>query len=220
MIDAEESHYQAIIDHAATKMMKLFNKKKAVVFNTLQMYRHDRLDFLNESIKSAAGSGYYIGLKLVRGAYMDQERSRASQMGYPSPIHPDKESTDRAFNEAINICLRNIERTSIFIGTHNEESLILLAGLMRKYNIDNADPRIFISQLYGMSDHISFNLASLSFNVAKYLPYGPVEYLLPYLIRRAEENRSVTGQAGRELRLLNLEIKRRKYIKPGNYDNR
>lgn len=220
MIDAEESYYQAIIDQAATEMMKLFNKEKAMVFNTLQMYRHDRLDFLNESIRMAEENNYYLGLKLVRGAYMDQERKRARIMGYPSPIHPDKESTDKAFNTALTNCIRNIDRTSIFVGTHNEESLLLLTGLMKKFNIDNTDPRIFVSQLYGMSDHISFNMASLSYNVAKYLPYGPVEYLLPYLIRRAEENRSVTGQAGRELHLINLEIKRRNLLKIKNHDNR
>ncbi len=210
MVDAEECHYQQIIDDLCTRMMELYNKDRAIVFNTLQMYRHDRLDYLKQAIGRAREKQYYTGFKLVRGAYMDQERERAGKMGYPSPIHPDKESTDRAFNDAVVMCLDNIDITSLFAGTHNEESLLLLMERMKAANIQNDDPRIYSSQLYGMSDHISFNMAAHDYNVAKYLPYGPIRYLIPYLIRRAEENRSVAGQSGRELHYINLEARRRK----------
>jgi proline dehydrogenase len=213
MIDAEESHYQAIVDQVTMEMMELYNRERAIVFNTLQMYRHDRLDFLDECLRAASVKNYKLGLKLVRGAYMDQERERARRMGYPSPIYPDKESTDRAFNDAVTLCLQNIGITSIFVGTHNEESLLLLMDKMKEYDLQRGDPRIHVSQLYGMSDHISFNMAHESYNVVKYLPYGPVRYLLPYLIRRVEENKSVTGQSGRELHFINLEIERRKIRK-------
>ena len=213
MIDAEESHYQQIVDNLAAEMMELYNKEKVMIFNTIQMYRHDRLDFLKESIRNARKKNYHLGIKLVRGAYMEKERERALKLGYPSPIHPDKESTDNAFNRAITICLENIDITDLFAGTHNEQSLLMLMDRMKEYKLENSDPRIYVSQLYGMSDHISFNMAACNYNVAKYLPYGPVSYLLPYLIRRAEENRSVTGQAGRERRLLKLEIERRKQFK-------
>ncbi len=213
MIDAEESHYQDIFDSLVMEMMQLYNKEKAIVFNTIQMYRHDRLDFLRDCIRIAREKKYHLGLKLVRGAYMEQERERALKMGYPSPIYPDKQSTDNAFNSAIAICLENIDRIDLFAGTHNEESLLLLMNLMKSRKLQKNDPRVYVSQLYGMSDHISFNMAAHSYNVAKYLPYGPVRYLIPYLIRRAEENKSVTGQAGRELHFVKLEISRRKNIK-------
>ena len=210
MIDAEESHYQDIVDKVAGEMMELYNKDEAIVFNTVQMYRHDRIEFLKGCIRDSVQKNYHLGLKIVRGAYMDQERARALKMGYPSPIYPDKKSTDEAFDQAILLCLQNIGSTSLFVGTHNEDSLIFMMEKMREYGLNNDDPRIYVSQLYGMSDHISFNMAHAKYNVAKYLPYGPVRYLLPYLIRRAEENKSVTGQAGRELRYVDLELKRRK----------
>ncbi len=213
MIDAEESYLQDIVDSLVMEMMELYNKEKAIVFNTLQMYRHDRLDFLRDCINIAKEKKYHLGLKLVRGAYMEQERERALKMGYPSPIYPDKQSTDKAFNLAIEICLENINRINLFAGTHNEESLLLLMNLMKSKKIRKNNTRVYVSQLYGMSDHISFNMAAHSFNVAKYLPYGPVRYLIPYLIRRAEENKSVTGQAGRELHFIKREIKRRKTSK-------
>jgi proline dehydrogenase len=214
LIDAEESHYQAIVDDVAQEMMELFNKEKVIVYNTLQMYRHDRLDFLNECLKIAREKKYLAGIKLVRGAYLEQERERAEKMGYPSPVYPDKQGTDNAFNRAMSICLENIDITGLFVGTHNEESLMMLMEMLREHKIENNDSRVFVSQLYGMSDNISFNMARLSYNVAKYLPYGPVRFLLPYLIRRAEENKSVSGQAGRELALLTREIYRRKPKKP------
>jgi proline dehydrogenase len=209
MIDAEESHYQDPVDKVAAEMMQLYNREKAIVFNTLQMYRHDRLEFLDKCIQDSREKNYHLGVKIVRGAYMDQERSRALKMGYGSPVYPDKESTDRAFNSAIDKCLENIGTTELFLGTHNEKSLLCLMDKMRDNNLGNDDPRIFVSQLYGMSDHISFNMAYHGYNVAKYIPYGPVNYLIPYLLRRAEENRSVTGDAGRERHYINLEIKRR-----------
>jgi proline dehydrogenase len=143
---------------------------------------------------------------------MEQERARAAKLGYPSPIYPDKKSTDHAFDSAIEMCLRNIDRTWLFAGTHNETSLMFLMDKMQEYGLKNDDPRIFVSQLYGMSDHISFNMAHKRYNVAKYIPYGPVRYLLPYLIRRAEENKSVTGDAGRERHFINLELKRRSLV--------
>ncbi len=213
MVDAEESHYQNIVDKVVTEMMELYNTDKAIVYNTIQMYRHDRLDFLKKSIEAARKKKYHFGVKLVRGAYMEQERDRAVKMGYPSPIFPDKESTDKAYNDALTICLENIDMTSLFAGTHNEDSLMLLMELMKYHKLNKNDSRVYTSQLYGMSDHISFNMAEQSFNVAKYLPYGPVKYLIPYLIRRAEENKSITGQAGRELHYIKLEIRRRKNIK-------
>ncbi|MGF1585203.1 MAG: proline dehydrogenase family protein [Bacteroidales bacterium] len=210
LIDAEESYYQAIVDKVASEMMEKYNKDKAVVFNTLQMYRHDRLKFLNECITISKEKNYHLGIKLVRGAYMDQERERSRKMGYPSPIYPDKESTDKAFNTALSTCIGNLDRVSVFVGTHNEDSLLILMDLLKKIRLKNDDSRVYVSQLYGMSDHISFNMAVHGYNVAKYLPYGPVTFLLPYLIRRAEENKSVSGQAGRELRLIEIELERRK----------
>jgi proline dehydrogenase len=219
LIDAEESYYQAIVDKVASEMMEEFNREKAMVFNTLQMYRHDRLKFLNECINISKEKNYHPGIKLVRGAYMDQERERASKMGYPSPIYPDKEATDRAFNMALATCIRNLDKMSVFVGTHNEESLIALMDMMGNNKLAKDDSRVYVSQLYGMSDHISFNMAAHGYNVTKYLPYGPVGYLLPYLIRRAEENKSVSGQAGRELRLIETELKRRKKLKTHLNDN-
>ncbi len=212
MIDAEESHYQDIVDKVAIEMMELYNKEKAIVFNTIQMYRHDRLNFLKDCLGFSQQKNYHLGLKIVRGAYMDQERARARKMGYPSPVYADKQSTDNAFNSAISLCLENIGNTSLFVGTHNEESLLFLTDKMNEYNLKKDDQRIYISQLQGMSDHISFNMAHESYNVAKYLPYGPFQYLLPYLIRRVEENKSVTGQAGRELQFISREIIRRKSL--------
>ncbi|TVR73541.1 MAG: proline dehydrogenase [Marinilabiliales bacterium] len=212
MIDAEECQYQQLIDDICEEMMEIYNKEKAVVFNTLQMYRHDRHGFLKEAVARARKKRYFAGYKLVRGAYMDQERERAKKLGYPSPIHPDKESTDKAFDDAVTTCLENLDMTSLFVGTHNEESLLRLMEQMKDMGIPKDDPRICVSQLYGMSDHISFNMAAHQYNVAKYLPYGPIKYLIPYLIRRAEENRSVTGQSGRELHYIRIERKRRKKI--------
>ena len=210
LIDAEDSWYQAAIDHVVEEMMEKYNREKVFVFNTLQMYRHDRLDFLKKSYDKAVKGNYYLGIKFVRGAYMEKERDRAKQMGYPSPIQHDKESTDSAYNAGLKFCIDRIDRISIFNGTHNEYSSEYLARLMEEKGLAKDDERIFFAQLFGMSDHISFNLGNAGYNVAKYLPYGPVKHVMPYLFRRAEENTSVAGQTGRELRLIQIEMKRRK----------
>jgi proline dehydrogenase len=210
MIDAEDSWYQTIVDQSVTEMMVKYNKQKAIVFNTLQMYRTDRLDFLKESLQKAKIGNYFLGVKFVRGAYMEKERKRASEKGYPSPIQPDKQATDSAYDAALTFSVENIDRISIFNGSHNENSNLHLTKMMEQHKISKDDTRIWFSQLYGMSDHISFNLAKEGFNVAKYVPYGPVRNILPYLMRRAEENTSIAGQTGRELSLIKAEIKRRK----------
>ncbi|HRY33363.1 MAG TPA: proline dehydrogenase family protein [Bacteroidales bacterium] len=210
MIDAEDSWYQDLVDAVVTLMMKRYNKEKAIVYNTLQMYRHDRLAHLSEAIRQAREQGYYYGVKFVRGAYMEKERARAARLGYPSPIYPDKMGTDQAFDEALKVAMNNLDIVSVFCGTHNEDSCYLLASLIAEKQLASNDIRICFSQLYGMSDHISFNLAHAGYRVAKYLPYGPVRHVMPYLFRRAEENTSIAGQTGRELRLVRQEIKRRK----------
>lgn len=210
MIDAEDSWYQPFVDQVVTEMMEKFNQKKAIVYNTLQMYRTDRLDFLKESLRKAEEGNYFLGIKFVRGAYMEKERKRALEMGYPSPIQPDKEATDRNYDAGLTFAIEHLDRISVFNGSHNENSNRLLAELMQKHGLARNDNRIWFSQLYGMSDHISFNLASEGYNVTKYIPYGPVRNILPYLIRRAEENTSIAGQTGRELGLLKQEQNRRR----------
>ena len=210
LIDAEDSWYQNFIDDVVNDMMAKYNKERTIVFNTFQMYRHDRLDYLKKSFQMALEGNYFLGAKFVRGAYMEKERERAAQLGYPSPIQPDKEHTDNDYNAALKFCIEHIDRITIFNGTHNEYSSGYLTELMAEAKIAKDDPRVWFSQLYGMSDHISFNLAHNGYNVVKYLPYGPVKYVIPYLVRRAEENTSVKGQTGRELSLIKKEIKRRK----------
>ncbi len=210
MIDAEDVCYQHHIDEVVMDMMEKYNKQKAIVFNTYQMYRWDRMDVFREDLKRAREKDFYLGIKFVRGAYMERERKRAEEGGYPSPIHPDKESTDRDYDAALKFAVENIDRVTIFNGTHNENSSLYLTRLMEQNNIRTDDDRCWFSQLYGMSDHISFNLAHLGYNVAKYLPYGPVRHVLPYLIRRTEENTSMAGQTSRELSLIMEERKRRR----------
>ncbi|MGV3631065.1 MAG: proline dehydrogenase family protein [Bacteroidota bacterium] len=212
-IDAEESWIQDIIDRIAEDMMQQFNQSKAIVFNTIQMYRHDRLDFLVKAIEHAKTGNFHYGIKLVRGAYMEKERARAQAKGYPSPIQPDKGASDSDYNAALEIILQNINLLALCAGTHNEQSSLYLTRLMEKYAIDPSDKRIYFAQLLGMSDHISFNLADAGFNVAKYVPYGPVKEVLPYLLRRADENTSVAGQTGRELGLITREKNRRKGLR-------
>ncbi|MFM9028280.1 MAG: proline dehydrogenase family protein [Bacteroidota bacterium] len=209
-IDAEESWIQDAIDEVALNMMMKFNKRRAILYNTVQLYRLDRLNYLKELSDHALESDFMVGVKLVRGAYMEKERKRATQLGLLSPIQPDKASSDRDYNDALIHCIKHIEKVAICAGTHNEESSAMLAELMKKNNIRSNHPHIWFSQLYGMSDHISFNLAKAGYNVCKYVPYGPVEAVLPYLIRRAQENTSVKGQTGRELSLILKEIRRRK----------
>lgn len=210
LIDAEESWYQHLVDETVELMMEKYNSVKAIVFNTLQMYRHDRVQFLRESIAKAREGRYVLGVKFVRGAYMERERFRALKMGYPSPICITKEETDKSYNEALLISLDNLDMTVIFSGTHNEESNHLLVNEMEKRNLERDDKRIWFSQLYGMSDHISFNLAHHGFNVTKYVPYGPVKSVMPYLFRRAEENTAIAGQTTRELSLIEKERARRR----------
>lgn len=209
-IDAEESWIQESIDRMAEEMMKEFNQQSAIVYNTIQLYRHDRLAYLKECHKQAVEQHYILGVKLVRGAYMEKERKRAADLGYASPIQPDKTASDRDYDEALAFCIEHINRIHLCAGSHNESSSLLLAKLMDEQHIPNNDQRIYFSQLYGMSDHISFNLSNAGYNVAKYLPYGPVKAVMPYLFRRAAENTSVKGQAGRELTLISREVARRK----------
>ena len=209
-IDAEESWIQKAIDEIAFEMMLQYNKNQAIVYNTLQMYRWDRLDFLKSCFEIAEHHEIVYGVKLVRGAYMEKERLRAVKEGYPSPIQLDKLATDTDFNEALDFIVENHHRFALCAGTHNEESSIYLTKLMDKFNIDPSNNRFYFAQLLGMSDHISFNLSHDRYNVAKYVPYGPVKEVLPYLLRRADENTSVAGQTGRELSLIQREKKRRK----------
>ena len=210
LIDAEESWMQAAADELVEQMMRKYNTKKAVVFNTLQMYRWDRIDYLKGLHERAKAASFKIGMKVVRGAYMEKENIRAQEKGYKTPICASKKETDINFNAAVSYMMTNLNDMSLFAGTHNEESSYDLVNMMQVHNIANDDPRIWFGQLYGMSDHISFNLADKGYNVAKYLPFGPVKDVMPYLIRRAEENTSVAGQTTRELSLLKKERKRRR----------
>lgn len=209
LIDAEESWMQDAADELVEEMMKKYNKKKAIVFNTLQMYRWDRMDYLKALHQRAVSEGFKIGIKVVRGAYLEKENLRAEEMGYPTPMCPTKKATDENFDTCVAYMLDHLDNMSIFSGTHNEESCYKLMELMDERGIARDDHRIGFGQLYGMSDHISFNLAKLGYNVAKYVPFGPVKDVMPYLIRRAEENTSVAGQTNRELELIKKERKRR-----------
>ncbi|MFD2909043.1 proline dehydrogenase family protein [Flavobacterium ardleyense] len=210
LIDAEESWMQDAADAIVTNMMQKYNKEKAIVFNTLQLYRWDRLDYLKELHKKATAEGFYIGMKLVRGAYLEKENEKAAEKGVKSPICVTKEATDINYDATVLYMIENLDRMSIFAGTHNEESSYMLMELMQQRGIAKNDKRIFFGQLLGMSDNISFNLAANGYNVAKYLPFGPVRDVMPYLIRRAEENTSVAGQTSRELTLIKKEKERRK----------
>jgi proline dehydrogenase len=210
LIDAEESWMQDAADDLVEDMMRKFNKEKVIVFNTLQLYRWDRMDYLKKLHERAKLDGFYIGMKLVRGAYMEKENARAEEKGYPTPICASKQATDDNYNTAVDYMMKHIDHMAIFAGTHNEESSYKLMEMQQANNIAKNDKRIWYGQLYGMSDNISYNLASHGYNVAKYLPFGPVRDVMPYLIRRAEENTSVAGQTSRELNLLKTERDRRK----------
>lgn len=209
LVDAEESWIQNPIDQLAMQMMKKFNIKKCIVFNTIQLYRTDRLAFLKESFNIAEQNNFLLGVKLVRGAYMEKERKRALKLNYLSPIQPDKASSDKDYNEAIKFCIDNIDHISTIIASHNEESNLLAGQLLQQKQLPLNHSHIHFSQLYGMSDHISFNLAKAGYSASKYVPFGPIKDVIPYLMRRAQENSSVQGQTGRELSLLKQEIKRR-----------
>ncbi len=209
-IDAEESWIQDSIDRIALSMIMKFNTEKAIVFNTLQMYRHDRIDFLKKTIEEARNGKYHYGIKLVRGAYMEKERERALQLGYPSPIQQTKEDSDKDYNLALELICSNLDCLALCAGTHNEESSLYLTQLISAKGLDKNSKNLYFAQLLGMSDHISYNLAENHFHVAKYVPYGPIKEVLPYLLRRADENTSVAGQTSRELSLLSIEKNIRK----------
>ncbi len=211
-IDGEETWIQNTIDDLTCQMMRRYNRQEAIVWNTYQLYRQDALGNLQKAFAEAGREGYYLGAKLVRGAYMEKERNTAGKQGLPDPIQPDKNSTDEDFNDALRFCMAHLDRVRFCAGTHNEQSCYLLLELMDQKNIAPEDSRIWFAQLYGMSDNISYNLARAGYNVAKYVPYGPVAAVMPYLFRRAEENTSIAGQSSREFRLIAKEMRRRKKI--------
>jgi proline dehydrogenase len=210
LVDAEETWIQDPIDHLAYEMMKKYNRQKAIVFNTFQMYRKDMAARLRDAHQDAVKENYFLGVKLVRGAYMEKEAAHAEKAGQENPIHPTKEDTDKAFNKGLTFCVDNKEKISLMCGSHNDYSNRFLTVLLEKHGMRPNDPRIWFAQLLGMSDHISFNLSKAGYNVAKYVPYGPVSAVMPYLIRRAQENTSVSGQSSRELQLIRKELKRRR----------
>jgi len=210
MIDAEESWIQQTIDRLALEMMRRYNQYKVIVYNTYQIYRHDRLEVLKKDYQTAVSGGFMLGAKLVRGAYMEKERKRAGEQGYVVPIQPDKQATDNDYNEALRFCVDHIEQIALVAGTHNEQSCLLLTELIDQKGIRHNHPHVYFSQLLGMSDNLSFNLADAGYNVAKYVPYGPVKAVLPYLFRRAQENTAISGQMSRELGLIIKERKRRR----------
>ena len=210
LIDAEETWLQDNIDDISEDMMADFNRETAIVFTTIQLYRHDRLEYLKSLSHRAREGGFKVGVKLVRGAYMEKERARALAKGYKSPIQKDKDATDRDYDAAVEFCLDNIDQIHLFVGTHNADSTMLVCEKMAARGIPNDDPRVSFSQLLGMSDQITFNLAANGYNIAKYVPYGPIREEMPYLIRRAKENTSVAGQTSRELELIRIETQRRR----------
>ncbi len=210
MIDAEETWIQGAVDNLVNEMKAKYNKEKAIVWNTIQMYRTGRLEYLAEDLKRANEKNYLLGYKFVRGAYMEKERARAEELGYPDPIQPNKSATDDNFNAAIDFVMNNLDRVSAFFGTHNEKSTELVMDKMKEKNLPNDFEKIHFGQLYGMSDNITYFLGDKNYNATKYLPYGPVKDVVPYLTRRAQENTSVAGQTGRELGLIEKELQRRK----------
>lgn len=213
MIDAEETWMQSAVDDLVNEMMEKFNKDKAIVWNTIQMYRTGRIEYLEADLKRAQEKNYFLGYKFVRGAYMEKERARAQEMGYPDPIQPNKQATDDNYDAAIEFVMKNLDKISAFFGTHNEKSTELAMDKMKAKDLANDDHRIHFGQLYGMSDNITYYLGNQKYNASKYLPYGPVKDVVPYLTRRAQENTSVAGQTGRELGLLKKEIERRKNLR-------
>lgn len=215
LVDAEETWIQDPVDALTMQMMERFNKEKVVMFNTIQLYRHDRLQFLKDSFEQAQKKNFILGAKLVRGAYMEKERARAKELGYPSPIQPDKAAADADYNAAVEFCIEHLDRISLIVASHNEFSNLYTTQLLDKKGLPHNHPHVHFSQLYGMSDHITFNLAKAGFSVSKYLPFGPIKDVIPYLMRRAQENSSVSGQSGRELSLIRKEIERRKKLKVG-----
>ena len=209
LIDAEESWIQDSIDKVGLQMMRKYNKKSAKVFITHQCYRTGTLDKIKDYLGLANSEKFNLGVKLVRGAYMEKERKRALDNNYPSPIHETKENTDKEFNDSLHFCVKNLNKLSLWVGSHNEGSCLKLMEMMKDNNISKDDERIWFSQLYGMSDNISYTLSSLKYNVVKLIPFGPIEKTIPYLIRRANENSSVKGQSNRQFTLIKDEINRR-----------
>jgi proline dehydrogenase len=209
-IDAEETWIQGTIDHFCEKMMERYNKVRPIVQITLQMYRKDRLHYLKRLHEMAREKNFHLSVRLVRGAYLEKERKRAQELGYESPIHPTKEATDQAYNQAIDYCLKHFPEITLTIATHNEQSCLFAVEKMREYNIEPSSPQITFSQLYGMADYLSFPLAEAGYRVLKYLPYGPLEAAVEYLIRRAQENSSIQGHGKRELEMIRKELERRK----------
>ena len=210
LIDAEETWIQEPVDALTILMMDVFNKNKPVIYNTLQLYRHDRLQFLKDSYTAAEERNFILGAKLVRGAYMEKERNRAADKNYPSPIQPDKNSCDNDYNAAVEFCIDHVDKISVIVASHNEYSNLYTTQLLDKKGLPHNHPHVHFSQLYGMSDNITFNLAKSGCSVSKYLPFGPIKDVIPYLMRRAQENSSVSGQTGRELGLIKKELHRRK----------
>lgn len=210
MVDAEETWIQTAVDNLVNDMMEKYNKEKAIVWNTIQMYRTGRIEYLEEDLKRATEKGYFLGYKFVRGAYMEKERERAAEMNYPDPIQPNKQASDNNYNAAIAFVMNHLDKISAFFGTHNEKSVELIMDKMREKGLPNDYEKIHFGQLYGMSDNITYFLGDKKYNAAKYLPYGPVKDVVPYLTRRAQENTSVAGQTGRELGLIQKELERRK----------
>lgn len=208
-VDAEESWIQVAIDRLVEAMMAKFNGERAIIFQTVQMFRHDRLEYYTNLIEKARREGFRVGMKIVRGAYLDKENARAKERGYPTPIQPNKDATDNDYNAALKLSVENIDIVEVCAGTHNEESSIYLTQLMDQHGLKRDHPHIYFSQLYGMSDYMSYNLAAAGYNVSKYLPYGPVKATLPYLIRRAKENSAIAGQMGKEYSLIVAERARR-----------
>lgn len=209
LIDAEHSWIQNFIDELALEYMSRFNREKVLIYNTYQLYRHDKLEDLKADFAKAEAGGFRIGAKLVRGAYMEIERARAAEKGYPSPINPTKEASDQEYNGGVRFCLDHIDKIGLMVGSHNEDSCRMTAELMASKGIAKDNTHVYFAQLLGMSDNLSFNLANAGYNVAKYMPYGPIKAVMPYLMRRAQENTSVAGQTGRELNLIQKEVKRR-----------
>lgn len=209
LVDAEETWIQDPVDALTILMMDTFNKNGIAIYNTIQLYRHDRLKFLKDSYEAAVERDFILGAKIVRGAYMEKERKRAEEMNYPSPIQPDKESTDKDYNEGLEFCIERLDRIALIVASHNEYSNLLATKLLQQKGLPLSHTHIHFSQLYGMSDNITFNLAHAGCSVSKYLPFGPIKDVVPYLMRRAQENTSVKGQTGRELALINKELKRR-----------
>ena len=209
LVDAEETWIQDPVDALTILMMDSFNKDRVVVYNTIQHYRQDRLKFLKDSCEAAEERDFILGAKLVRGAYMEKERKRAIEKDYPSPIQPDKESSDRDYNDGVAFCINHIDRVALIVASHNEYSNLLATQLLQQKGLPLDHPHVHFSQLYGMSDNITFNLAHAGCSVSKYLPFGPIKDVIPYLMRRAQENTSVKGQTGRELGLIKKELKRR-----------